>query len=498
MAVAAGMKRKRVVVNMEKKLEAIHRLDMGETLKSISAEFGVGDSTVSDWKKNRSQIEAYCRRMACKEALRERKVVGRTKNDALDEALLLWINQERECGKTVTGPLIQEKALSLHKLMGGNDAFMASPGWLDRFKKRNGIRHFTLSGECKPMAFVSRLDSLLEDLTPDQVYTCDHLVLRYRTLPGRSHGSGDKVTIMLCCNASGSHRLPPVVMGLEPRSSNANVLPVLYKEQSSCLSEPQLKEWFHEEFVHAVKTRHQEKACLLLNNVASQAELVSGDIRSLTFPHTVAVPMQPMHQGILKQMLLRCRHSLLSALVGRCLSEAKHLDELVTSLSIDDVVYTCSTVWDEMPESVLVNSWRQCWNFQDASSFIVKQEPSDADELDMASIIDLLHQLPDIDDVNEEDVRAWLGLEHELSQEPSSDTSDKEEKSSAPQISHEEGTKFLELAMMYVQQQPTSMVTDVMILKRLRDQAALRCNTVRSQETIKNCLPRCRRMSGPN
>ena len=55
MAVADGMKRKRVVVNMEKKLEAIHRLDMGERLKSIFAEFGDGDSTVTDWKTNRSQ-----------------------------------------------------------------------------------------------------------------------------------------------------------------------------------------------------------------------------------------------------------------------------------------------------------------------------------------------------------------------------------------------------------------------------------------------------------
>lgn len=53
-------KRKKTVVTMEEKLHAIRRMDAGETAKKIAAEMGVGKSTVSDWKKARSEIEKWC------------------------------------------------------------------------------------------------------------------------------------------------------------------------------------------------------------------------------------------------------------------------------------------------------------------------------------------------------------------------------------------------------------------------------------------------------
>ena len=45
---------------MKKRMEALIRTDKGESLKNIAAEFGVGISTVSDWKKNRKHIEDFC------------------------------------------------------------------------------------------------------------------------------------------------------------------------------------------------------------------------------------------------------------------------------------------------------------------------------------------------------------------------------------------------------------------------------------------------------
>lgn len=45
-------KRKKVVVSMEQKLEAIKRLDKGETMQKVADDFGVGRVTVGDWKKN--------------------------------------------------------------------------------------------------------------------------------------------------------------------------------------------------------------------------------------------------------------------------------------------------------------------------------------------------------------------------------------------------------------------------------------------------------------
>ena len=48
------------------------------------------------------------------------------------EALFTWFSQERLRGVPLSGPLIQEKAVYLNKLMNGDPEFVASNGWLDR------------------------------------------------------------------------------------------------------------------------------------------------------------------------------------------------------------------------------------------------------------------------------------------------------------------------------------------------------------------------------
>ena len=50
---AMATKRKNVVVTMEKRLEALGRIDKGESLKTIAASYGVGTSTVFRQKHRR-------------------------------------------------------------------------------------------------------------------------------------------------------------------------------------------------------------------------------------------------------------------------------------------------------------------------------------------------------------------------------------------------------------------------------------------------------------
>jgi transposase-like protein len=50
-------KRKKVVASMEQKLEALQRLDKGETMQKVAEEYGVLRITVGDWKKKISEIE---------------------------------------------------------------------------------------------------------------------------------------------------------------------------------------------------------------------------------------------------------------------------------------------------------------------------------------------------------------------------------------------------------------------------------------------------------
>ena len=66
--------------------------------------------------------------------------------EKLDDALMLWFTQESSKEKPVSGPILKEKAVQLHLKMGGDDDFKANEGWLNRWKKRNGIHMLTISG----------------------------------------------------------------------------------------------------------------------------------------------------------------------------------------------------------------------------------------------------------------------------------------------------------------------------------------------------------------
>uniref|UniRef100_A0A6P7FUR9 Jerky protein-like n=1 Tax=Diabrotica virgifera virgifera TaxID=50390 RepID=A0A6P7FUR9_DIAVI len=141
-------KRKNVVVTMEKRLEALGRIDKGESLKAIVASCGVGTSTVSDWKKNRTKIEEFCFIMITKDSLDNRCKAKKAKNETLNNALYVWFCTKRQRGLPVSGPIIQETALKLNKMLPDCEPnFIASQGWLDRWKKRHGIRQLSIAAK---------------------------------------------------------------------------------------------------------------------------------------------------------------------------------------------------------------------------------------------------------------------------------------------------------------------------------------------------------------
>lgn len=76
-------KRKKVTVTIEKKLEALFRIDKGEPMKSVAVDLGVGTSTVSDWKKNRKEIEEFCAKMVSRDSLGNRGTIKKAKNVTL-------------------------------------------------------------------------------------------------------------------------------------------------------------------------------------------------------------------------------------------------------------------------------------------------------------------------------------------------------------------------------------------------------------------------------
>lgn len=269
-------KRKRVVVSLETKLNAVKRLDNGESIKKVATDLGVGEVTVGDWRRKRKEIENFLNKSASGGSGLSRKTLKKGDYEQTSEALLLWFSQLRGMGSPVTGPMLQSKALEFHDIFkDGEDTFTASDGWLDRWKKKYGIRQLSISGEklsadsSEVSEFQSKIKEIVlkDGLTSDQIFNSDETGLNFRMLPSKTLAaksektapgfkkSKERVTILATCNASGSLKLKPLLIGKSknPRALKnvkVNSLPTIYRNQKSAWMDSTIfSEWFFKEFV---------------------------------------------------------------------------------------------------------------------------------------------------------------------------------------------------------------------------------------------------------
>lgn len=82
-------------------------------------------------------------------ALKNRKTLKKPKLELLDNALWTWFCQKRRKGTPLSGLIIKEKALILHKKLEVEDqfTFTASEVWLDRRQTRHDIRYLAISSQ---------------------------------------------------------------------------------------------------------------------------------------------------------------------------------------------------------------------------------------------------------------------------------------------------------------------------------------------------------------
>ncbi|KAL2085001.1 hypothetical protein ACEWY4_020519 [Coilia grayii] len=109
-----SMKRKRTPLTIKQKSEILQCLDRGEKASKIAQEYNIGKATVSDFKKARPAIKKFINQNHTSNALK-RKSMKPAHDEQLDQAVFLWFSQQREKGVPVSGPMLQEKATSLHE-----------------------------------------------------------------------------------------------------------------------------------------------------------------------------------------------------------------------------------------------------------------------------------------------------------------------------------------------------------------------------------------------
>jgi hypothetical protein len=244
----------------------------------------------------------------------------------VDVALYEWFLQHQEL-VNISGELIKEKAVVFMKLLypGGDASRFESKnwsnGWLEAFKQRYGIKSFRRFGEsgAVDMTVVERelpkLREVLDQYSWGDIYNMDETGLFFRMqadhslanklLEGRKQEK-ERLTVVVCANGDGSHKLPLYVIGKhwDPRcfkGINRSTLGVEYRANGKAwMTAIIFVEWI-QWFDHQMRGR---RALLLIDNCPVHKVNV-GELKNTVIcflPPNTTSKLQPCDAGIIRTL----------------------------------------------------------------------------------------------------------------------------------------------------------------------------------------------------
>ena len=293
-----------------------------------------------------------------------------------------WFIWQRTSGTPISGPLLQEKAKHFYRQLhvetvADSEPSKASSGWLEKLKNRHEIRNLSIQGEKLSAAeetvepFLHKLHKMIEEkgLTPEQIYNADKTGLLRKSLPGRTlvscckksipgfKKSKDRLTVLSCANATGTHKVKPVPIQkfAKPcrfKNVNTDALPVIYKSQRNAWMNSEIfANWFKKDFVLVVKHRQfmqnilSPKALLLINNCSAHPkELRScdGSVTCVFLPPNTTSLIQPMDRGILQAMKTHYKGKLFQKVIyGQYFHPTQNIKDMVKQHTVKGTLYAC-------------------------------------------------------------------------------------------------------------------------------------------------------------
>lgn len=269
-------KPKQIRLDLNQKVDILKKIDSGVNKNRLAIDYGVNKSSITRIEQKRREILEATSNTFEKA---KRKTLHKPNHLELEKKLYDWFLNQRARNCTVSGPMLQCRAkVEYLKLYPEKDpnSFTASAGWLDKFKKRHGIRYLKVCGEIlssdtgEITPFIHKLRAKMNEmkLTDAQLYNADESALFFRMLPEKTFVSvteksapgrktaKDRVTFLLCSNADGSNKVTPMVIGksAKPRCFKGFENPVVYSSsRSAWMTSSLFKDWFHNSFVKEVK-----------------------------------------------------------------------------------------------------------------------------------------------------------------------------------------------------------------------------------------------------
>lgn len=435
---ADGQNNKYILLSLQQRIDIVRKLEDGVPMSQLVKEYGVSSITIRRIKNNAVLLRQRFKTPGAEGRKKMRKPVL----DELDNRLYAWFRKQRVIGDRITDAVLQEKAKELNETFGGPSSFSASKGWIWRFKNRHGINLLKPQGDTANAdtwttaefthSFLERLEE--ERIKLQNVYNMAETGLVWKALPKRTlvdtlgrrvYGNKikkDRVTVGLCANATGTHKLPPLFIHRheKPRALKhcQNRLPVIFKDQKkACMDQNIFADWLKNHFKPAVRTHQHEtnthgKVLLLIDNCAAhklplQLQIEDDNIEIVFFPSNATLNLQPMDQGVLRKVKKSFRHRVLK----RILHFPGGVAEFCADYDIKDCMDLVNEAWIDVSSVDICNSWKELLGVEatEGKNKAGEGQP-EASFCDMSNITSIKETVGRIarETVSQKEVEEWL------------------------------------------------------------------------------------------
>jgi transcription initiation factor IIE alpha subunit len=351
----------------------IHKM----TDNDISEKFSVDRSTISKIIARKDKILNIEKNVSPNSNI---KKICTNSIPKIECILLKWIDYYLKFRIPITDNVIKVKAQQIYDKLKETETdlpqhFNFSNGWLSKFKLRNNIIQKTLHGESGSIneivikTEIEKLNLLLIKYGRDNIFNSDESPLFYKLNPNRTLAykseninglkkCKERITILLACNASGTIKLKPFIIGkyASPRclkNKDLNKLEIQYMHSKNAW----ITKTIWEKYVKYIDSQCTKESILLIDNCS--AHLLDYDnleLKYLTvyfFPPNTTGSLQPCDAGIIKTFKTYYKSSYIEKLIfeierGKCNYKITLYEALLFS----------SLAWGKINQNIIVN----CWN----------------------------------------------------------------------------------------------------------------------------------------
>ena len=274
--------------------------------------------------------------------------------------------------------------------------FSASEVWLDRVKRRHGIRGRQLSGEAASVNkvvvtnWMKQIPELIEGYDQKDVFNCDETGLYYKqstllslVMPGYScHGGKaqkERITLLICCSWMGE-KVKPLIIGksVRPRclrGADLDSMAISYKYQKSLWMNGDIFSCWMNEFETLV-FQAGRKVLLFMDNatVHNSVELMQlRAVKVVFFPKNTTCCTQPCDAGIIQTVKLLYRKQLYNSILSTLTHEGGERMYPYKEINISRVIVWLFQAWRDLKPATIMKCFAHC-GFSEAGELIEPQQ----------------------------------------------------------------------------------------------------------------------------